>query len=171
MYFSIEDQEYRWQWIGTCPGTLTGEDEVDMECMRDNAVVGLGIPIVLKISEDWYPNEICCLREGLSQTVFPPVGYEKQLVIQTRPKLHKFPEYNTMTKRLETFKDSWPKYMTPSPEQLAQSGFFYTGPSDRVTCYHCGLVLLNWKPTDQPWTEHAQYSPQCVLVKTFMSSL
>ncbi len=63
--------------------------------------------------------------------------------------------------RLATFV-TWPKCMVmPSKECLARAGFWYTGFSDRVSCYVCKLKLHNWKPLDDPYLEHLRLSPHC----------
>ncbi|CAG5100334.1 Oidioi.mRNA.OKI2018_I69.XSR.g16955.t1.cds [Oikopleura dioica] len=52
----------------------------------------------------------------------------------------------------------------PLPSELADAGFFYTGESDHVKCFHCDLVLHSWEPTGMPWHAHARFSPFCAYV-------
>ena len=33
---------------------------------------------------------------------------------------------------------------------------------DRTSCFHCGIILANWKEADSVWQEHANYSPKCL---------
>ena len=48
---------------------------------------------------------------------------------------------------------------------MAGAGFYYepTG-SDRAICFHCGICLLFWEPTDEPWSEHERHSTCCPYV-------
>ena len=160
--------QYRWQLLATCPGTMTGEDEVDT--VMDVKTVGIGLPLVCAISNEWYDNEILCLRQGLEakDKTYVPFGYQSQLLIQAREKTCQFPEYITYKSRLDSLKE-WPKYMNPSPEKLARAGFFYKGPSDRVTCFKCGVTLLNWEPTDVATKEHQRHSPNCSFINMIYS--
>ena len=48
-----------------------------------------------------------------------------------------YEEFADYKKRLCTF-DTWPKQMNPKPEELTRAGFFYSGISDTVYCFHCG---------------------------------
>lgn len=78
---------------------------------------------------------------------------------------HPFGQYHT---RLETFK-LWPKYHSPSPQELARFGFVYSNKSgavfDQVRCFWCDVTLQNWKPTDRAHIEHLKWSPDCKFVK------
>ncbi|XP_066586499.1 death-associated inhibitor of apoptosis 2 isoform X2 [Prorops nasuta] len=77
------------------------------------------------------------------------------------------PEHATYEGRLRTFRE-WPEHLKQTPEMLAESGFYYVGIEDQVRCFHCDGGLRNWETTDDVWTEHAKYFPQCgfvVLVK------
>lgn len=44
---------------------------------------------------------------------------------------------------------------------LANSGFFYTGYSDHVSCFNCLLTLGTWVQTDNAWERHARWSSGC----------
>lgn len=33
-----------------------------------------------------------------------------------------------------------------------------------MVCFHCGQGLRDWKVHDQPWKEHARWSPTCGFV-------
>ena len=153
-----ETIEYHWHWLAVGPGTLTGEDEVDS--IIGGISKGLGLPLLIEESDEWYPNELYCLRQALERKsqLTVPVGYEPYLLLHSRK------PNATYTARHDTFK-YWPKYMKPRPEQLAEAGFFYQGPSDRVTCHHCKMTLLNWKPTDDPKEEHRHHSPHCHFIQ------
>ncbi|CAG0886460.1 unnamed protein product [Darwinula stevensoni] len=71
-----------------------------------------------------------------------------------------FPEFVTEAARRRTFR-TWLKSSPIKPQDLVDAGFFYTGRSDRVRCFHCGEGLRAWEPGEDPWTEHARWSPQC----------
>jgi hypothetical protein len=62
--------------------------------------------------------------------------------------------------RLTSFA-SWPKQMEPDKYALAKCGFVYTGKSDKVTCFDCGLCLEMWERADDPFREHFKWSPTC----------
>ena len=47
-------------------------------------------------------------------------------------------------RRMQTFQ-RWPKQIAQWPEFLAQSGFYYSGCGDTVTCFYCGLTLKEWE--------------------------
>ena len=48
---------------------------------------------------------------------------------------------------------------------MAGAGFYYepTG-SDRAICFQCGICLLYWEPTDEPWSEHERHATSCPYV-------
>lgn len=79
---------------------------------------------------------------------------------------------NTFTKsdmmfyqdRLHTF-EYWSKQIRPKKEALAKAGFYYTGTTDKVTCFACGVNVASWEPEDEPWTEHEKWSPACIYLK------
>ncbi|CRG89228.1 Muscle M-line assembly protein unc-89 [Talaromyces islandicus] len=58
---------------------------------------------------------------------------------------------------------AWP-YDSPSPEQLADAGFFFnpydTNP-DNTTCFLCRRALDGWEDGDNPVEEHLKHSPDC----------
>ena len=47
------------------------------------------------------------------------------------------------------------------PAYFARVGFFYSGTSDNVMCFWCGLGLNHWETTDDPATEHIRFTPRC----------
>lgn len=46
-------------------------------------------------------------------------------------------------------------------EQLARAGFYSLGDGDKVKCFHCGGGLTDWKPSEDPWEQHAKWFPGC----------
>ncbi|XP_056020080.1 E3 ubiquitin-protein ligase XIAP-like isoform X2 [Ostrea edulis] len=75
----------------------------------------------------------------------------------------RFPEYADKNRRLASFWN-WPTTAIQTPEQLASAGFFYTGSSDLVQCFYCGIGLCAWDSDDDPWEEHARSAPGCLYI-------
>lgn len=48
-----------------------------------------------------------------------------------------------------------------SINEMIEAGFFYSGKSDLVYCFHCGLGLHLWEQSDEPMIEHSKYSKHC----------
>lgn len=76
----------------------------------------------------------------------------------------RFPLYAFKIKRNDSFKD-WPKNMTQKPDEMVESGFFYTGKSDCVLCFYCGGGLKDWEPHDSPFDMHALHYSECYFFK------
>lgn len=76
-----------------------------------------------------------------------------------------YPEFKDYLKRLETYKNYWPKAMKQRPKELAAAGLFYTEKGDAVQCFQCGGLLRNWEPDDKPWEEHARWFPRCLFIR------
>ncbi|XP_061195907.1 death-associated inhibitor of apoptosis 2-like isoform X2 [Saccostrea echinata] len=76
----------------------------------------------------------------------------------------KYPEYADEQSRLDSFKH-WPAHLTQTSHQMANAGFFYTSFSDWVRCFCCGIGVRNWAAEDDPWVEHARWSPRCAYVR------
>ncbi|XP_078322302.1 baculoviral IAP repeat-containing protein 8-like [Crassostrea virginica] len=84
------------------------------------------------------------------------IATEYGITVST-PKHH---QYAIKEVRRGTFKN-WPSHITQKPDELAEAGFFYTGKSDVVVCFYCGQGLHEWDVEDEPWGEHARWSPDC----------
>ena len=41
----------------------------------------------------------------------------------------------------------------------------FAGEGDTVFCFFCGQGLHSWEEEDDPWEEHAKWSPYCVFLK------
>jgi Inhibitor of Apoptosis domain/Zinc finger, C3HC4 type (RING finger) len=54
----------------------------------------------------------------------------------------------------------WP-LTSPSPEELAEAGFFYLQTRARVQCAFCQGVIGQWEPGDEPITKHQHHFPRC----------
>ncbi|KAK3097053.1 hypothetical protein FSP39_005927 [Pinctada imbricata] len=72
----------------------------------------------------------------------------------------KFPAYHPLNVRISSYQ-GFPSHTGQSPRVLAQAGMFYRGYSDRCSCFWCGIGLQNWSIEDDPWVEHARWSPRC----------
>lgn len=64
-----------------------------------------------------------------------------------------YPEFRLLPQRMLTF-ITWPKAIKQKPGELAEAGFFYSGQSDMVICFSCGVVLQQWENDDNCWVEH-----------------
>ncbi|XP_071115032.1 baculoviral IAP repeat-containing protein 7-B-like [Haliotis cracherodii] len=71
---------------------------------------------------------------------------------------HQAPGYSSETNRLASFR-GWPSERFL--RELSAAGFYYTGNSDNVQCFRCGLVLRAWDEEDDPWRVHARLRPDC----------
>lgn len=69
-------------------------------------------------------------------------------------------QYYAFDTRLSSYQ-RWPKQIIPDKFSLAKSGFFYTGQSDTVKCFCCGVQISNWESSDNSFQEHYKHSPKC----------
>jgi hypothetical protein len=60
---------------------------------------------------------------------------------------------------------NWPS-ITPSAQEMAYAGWWYTNIADRVICIHCDTMFHNWSETDKPYEIHRLKSPRCFYVRT-----
>ena len=72
--------------------------------------------------------------------------------------------YITAHSRLLTY-NLWPLWLSQSPKDLADAGFFYTRLSDRVKCFYCDGGLKSWETEDDPFKEHRKWFSGCAFVK------
>ncbi|XP_044010183.1 baculoviral IAP repeat-containing protein 2-like [Aphidius gifuensis] len=49
--------------------------------------------------------------------------------------------------------------------ELASAGFYYTGVSNFVCCFECGVKINDWTLGDTPWLEHHRNKPSCKFVR------
>ncbi|EDV37204.1 uncharacterized protein Dana_GF13337, isoform A [Drosophila ananassae] len=73
------------------------------------------------------------------------------------------PKYACIDARLRTFSD-WPIANIQPADALAQAGLYYQKIGDQVRCFHCNIGLRSWQKEDEPWHEHAKWSPKCQFV-------
>ncbi|XP_006013512.1 baculoviral IAP repeat-containing protein 2 [Latimeria chalumnae] len=60
-------------------------------------------------------------------------------------------------------------FPSPSPvseRSLARAGFYYTGTSDKVKCFSCGLMLDNWQREDNIVEKHKRLFPSCNFIQS-----
>ena len=69
--------------------------------------------------------------------------------------------------RLATFEKAWDNLpmKTTSKELLAECGFRYIGPGDRVMCVFCGGTMQGWEHHDDPTLIHDYAFPWCFFFK------
>ncbi|KAM9589755.1 baculoviral IAP repeat-containing protein 7 [Trichechus inunguis] len=84
---------------------------------------------------------------------------EEEVAEATWPLGPAFPGMGSEELRLASFHDWLASSVRPA--QLAEAGFFYTGPQDKVRCFFCCGGLQSWERGDDPWTEHAKWFPRC----------
>ena len=65
--------------------------------------------------------------------------------------------------RIESF-IHWPLAYI-SVNDLAKTGFYYTGKGDRVRCNFCDLEVYEWNAEDIPEKEHAKWAPNCPMIE------
>ncbi|XP_052251199.1 death-associated inhibitor of apoptosis 2-like [Dreissena polymorpha] len=72
----------------------------------------------------------------------------------------KYPHFSTVPQRLKSFGAT---ILAVSTKLLSVAGFFLVrnGGEDATRCHHCGIGLRHWSPEDDPWVEHARFSPKC----------
>lgn len=66
--------------------------------------------------------------------------------------------------RRKTFNASWPHGHLDT-NLLAQTGFYFVGPSDNVKCFFCKVEIGRWEPNDHEVTEHQRWSMNCPLLR------
>jgi hypothetical protein len=65
--------------------------------------------------------------------------------------------------RLRTY-TRWP-LSKPSPQDLANAGFYYFDIGDQVKCVYCHGIIGQWEENDLPQQEHAKFFPNCPIVR------
>ena len=75
----------------------------------------------------------------------------------------KYPTFASLRAREKSF-STWPEKKSIS--EMIEAGFFYSGKSDTVYCFHCGLVLHQWEQSDDPRIEHLKWSKYCGYIRS-----
>lgn len=68
-----------------------------------------------------------------------------------------YSEYSTFLPRLKTF-DTY-ELTCQHKLSLCEEGFIFLGFKDYVQCFNSGVILKDLETTDNPWSEHALFSP------------
>ena len=42
---------------------------------------------------------------------------------------------------------------------------YFSGVGNKVVCFCCGVAIIDWESTADPWVQHALVSPQCHFIK------
>lgn len=80
-------------------------------------------------------------------------------------------KYASYDSRIRSFR-KWPKcYTKYFTENLSEAGFFYTGISDKIECFLCGLHLCNWNDSDNPLDQLIIWSQNCPFLKMTKGTL
>ncbi|XP_061388060.1 death-associated inhibitor of apoptosis 1 [Musca vetustissima] len=82
---------------------------------------------------------------------------------QLTPRYAMDDRFHREDERLKTF-ENWPLEFLDRNE-LARSGMFYMGESDKTKCYFCEVEIGRWEREDQPVPEHLRWSPNCPLLR------
>lgn len=100
-------------------------------------------------------------------------------IISDQQLIHRPPRHSnfvTAASRLRTYPSDWSN-LCPIPAcNLAEAGFFYSGPvksdlihpsilHDVVTCFHCDRKVFNWSIADDPWQEHHRLNKNCYFLE------
>ncbi|XP_063417961.1 baculoviral IAP repeat-containing protein 7-A-like [Mytilus trossulus] len=62
--------------------------------------------------------------------------------------------------RLSSY-SNFPRHVNVFVSALSKAGFYYTGSTDTVRCYACGITHQNWTRGDNPEEIHCRISPSC----------
>lgn len=82
---------------------------------------------------------------------------------QLKPRYAMDDRFHREDERLKTY-ENWPLNFL-DPNELARSGMFYMGESDKTKCYFCEVEIGRWEREDQPVPEHLRWSPNCPLLR------
>ena len=73
-------------------------------------------------------------------------------------------DLSEVKERRKTYERTWPLSATQSALEMSKAGFLYTGISDLVFCFKCGIQLWQWCKNDNPMVQHQRMSPLCPFV-------
>jgi hypothetical protein len=71
--------------------------------------------------------------------------------------------------RIHSF-NNFPRQVNSFTRFLARAGFYYTGVSDEVRCYACGITHIKWTSRDDTIAIHRSLSPSCSQVINLYST-
>ena len=157
-----------------CENQMDSEHQIEM-CVKETDKVeppGLGFGIS-KPDRSPVPQGLCLSSNSLRKNPFNnSTGFGEPVFGNTVSKFrglgtqssNLWKPFSTIMvsyqRRMQTFQ-RWPKQIAQWPEFLAQSGFYYSGCRDSVTCFYCRLTLKEWDWTDSINFEHKKFSPEC----------
>lgn len=101
--------------------------------------------------------------ERKKQETVPRVYHDERVCVNDPPK---FPDHATLSQRLGSFKRGNVS-RGHMAEGLADAGWFWIGPGDKVQCFQCGGNLRDWEPEDDPWEEHKRWYSHCPYIKAY----
>ncbi|XP_050407308.2 uncharacterized protein LOC126822437 isoform X2 [Patella vulgata] len=96
----------------------------------------------------------------------PDCIYLKHLGYTRDLNLPRFSKFSKFVDRLESVRTVQEEYRLNLPpfESIAEAGFFYLGTLDRMSCYHCGLILRDWERDTDPFATHKRFRPGCYFI-------
>jgi baculoviral IAP repeat-containing protein 7/8 len=103
-------------------------------------------PLLKRRKTDNEPVDALRLDQILPPVSYDECGFQSKKHSPTKESI-KHPEYRLVQQRIKSY-DSWPIGIKQKPNELAEAGFFYSGQSDRTTCFACGLEIFQWSPDD-----------------------
>ncbi|XP_045196193.2 baculoviral IAP repeat-containing protein 7-like isoform X2 [Mercenaria mercenaria] len=74
--------------------------------------------------------------------------------------------YSDFNERLRTYA-RW-THRKPDPNQLSETGFFFTDQGDLVRCFQCGIGLKDFSEDDNPLIEHVRHSSRCPFLLEYL---
>ncbi|BFZ01445.1 hypothetical protein BsWGS_04483 [Bradybaena similaris] len=131
-------------------------------------------PVLDSVHEEKSPQcPFMCLFDVGNISLDTEKQIHEKVFLQRQHKAHsdkvkyaiRHPEYEDEDLRVGTY-STWPKCLarTFPSRVMAECGFYYTGFSDKVKCYACGIGLTDWSTDADPATQHAKASPHCVFL-------
>lgn len=83
-----------------------------------------------------------------------------------------YSDFCTFESRYMSFiKKNWPSQIVQDCIDMAECGFFYTGESDKVVCFWCGVDIFKWAKNDDIKSKHSKMSPECNYLKLFLTPM
>lgn len=80
-----------------------------------------------------------------------------------------YPYYALYNNRIKSFA-TFPESVTIPINEIASTGLFYKRDGDATQCFYCGIILLSWRPNDDPKEEHIKHSPHCAVAQEIVLS-
>ncbi|MCK5894593.1 MAG: hypothetical protein KAG53_09370 [Endozoicomonadaceae bacterium] len=71
-----------------------------------------------------------------------------------------YPDYQNIHIRTSSYQ-GWPGYVSQTPKEMAEAGWFYTGYSDVTKCFQCGGTAKQWDLYTNPLKRHKELYPEC----------